>query len=335
MSDYRKLKSLHKNADTSFEIPAAARARADDIYGDHDGAATQRARGSSLPFTLTFPAGTFKELDFSYDTSQRTAWCMMRPMGAPRFTIPLLNELNLLNAKISLAANPAQSSNSRPLFYVIASAAKGIFNLGGDLAYFVERIKARDEEGLRDYAYACVNISFALDNSLDERVITICLVQGDALGGGLEGALSCNVLIAEKGSKMGLPETLFNTFPGMGAYSILMRKIGSVKAQEMMLSGKIYTAEELHEMGLVTVLAEPDRGIEAARDFIANHERKHKLLLAMNKVRRRVQPVTIDELEDVTDIWVETSLNLNEGDLRRMEILVRAQQRRMAAQTIY
>ena len=46
-------------------------------------------------------------------------------------------------------------------------------------------------------------------------LITIALVQGDALGGGFECALSFDVLIAERSAKMGLPEVLFNLFPGM------------------------------------------------------------------------------------------------------------------------
>jgi DSF synthase len=52
---------------------------------------------------------------------------------------------------------------------------------------------------------------------LDRDVTTIALVQGDALGGGFETALSSNVLIAERSAKLGFPEILFNLFPGMGA----------------------------------------------------------------------------------------------------------------------
>ena len=160
-------------------------------------------------------------------------------------------------------------------------------------------------------------------------MLTICVIQGDALGGGLEGALSFNFLIVERNTKLGLPETLFNAFPGMGAYSILSRKIGSVRAREMMMNGDLISAERLHELGLVTVLAEPGRGVEAARDFIAQNQRRYGLHVAMENVRRRVEGVSFQELEDVTNIWVNRAMSLGKGDLRRMELLHAAQVRKM------
>lgn len=51
------------------------------------------------------------------------------------------------------------------------------------------------------------------------------MVQGDAFGGGLEFALSSNILVAEQGTRLGFPEILFNLFPGMGAYTFLYRKV--------------------------------------------------------------------------------------------------------------
>src|SRR3972149_4441233 len=66
---------------------------------------------------------------------------------------------------------------------------------------------------------------------------TISLVQGDALGGGFETALSSDVIIAEQSAAMGLPEVLFNLFPGMGAYSLLTRRIGRGGAAAPLLLG--------------------------------------------------------------------------------------------------
>ena len=58
-------------------------------------------------------------------------------------------------------------------------------------------------------------------------------------------ALSCDMLIAERQAKLGLPEVVFNLFPGMGAYTYLSRRIGSMKAEELIMSGRLYTAEEM------------------------------------------------------------------------------------------
>ena len=53
--------------------------------------------------------------------------------------------------------------------------------------------------------------------------MTVALIQGDAIGGGFEAMLTNDVVIAERTAKFGLPEILFNLFPGMGAHSFLKR----------------------------------------------------------------------------------------------------------------
>ncbi len=97
---------------------------------------------------------------------------------------------------------------------------------------------------------------------------TIALVKGNAMGGDMEAALSANVLVTEKLVKMGLPEVMFNIFPGMGAYQFLNRRLSPVAAEKMILSGKTYTAEDLYEMGVIDVLADEGKGEQAVKDYI-------------------------------------------------------------------
>ena len=101
-------------------------------------------------------------------------------------------------------------------------------------------------------------------------------MQGDALGGGFESALASNVVIAEKGVKMGLPEVLFNLFPGMGAYSLLSRRVGTARAEQMILSGRLYTSDELFEMGVVDILAEKGEGEVEVYKYIKSAKRDLK-----------------------------------------------------------
>jgi DSF synthase len=130
---------------------------------------------------------------------------------------------------------------------------------------------------------------------------------------------------------MGLPEILFNLFPGMGAYSLLSRKLDPARAERMILSGRIYSTPELHEMGLVDVLADDGHGEDAVRHYIARNARRHRVQRSLCEVRRRIHPLTFAELQDVTEMWVEAALRLEEIDLRKMERLMAAQQRRLAA----
>jgi DSF synthase len=119
-------------------------------------------------------------------------------------------------------------------------------------------------------------------------------------------------------------------FPGMGAYSFLSRRLDAQRAEKMILSGKIYTAEELHEMGVVDVLAEDGYGEEAAREYIDRHAYRHNAYRGVFQARRRVNRVTREELIDVVDIWVEATMSLKDADLRKMGRLVAAQDRRVA-----
>ena len=126
---------------------------------------------------------------------------------------------------------------------------------------------------------------------------------------------------------MGLPEVLFNLFPGMGAYSLLGRRIGGKRAEDFILSGRIYTAEELHEIGLVDVVAEDGQGEAALYEYIKKQGRRKNSLNALAQVRQRCNPISYESLIDVTKIWVDAAFRLEDKDLRMMERLVRAQQK--------
>ena len=149
--------------------------------------------------------------------------------------------------------------------------------------------------------------------------------QRDALGGGFEFALSSNVLIAERSAKMGMPEILFNLFPGMGAYSLLSRKIGSALAEKMILGGKLYTAEEMYNLGVVDLLAEDGEGEKAVFEYIKKENRASNGYRAFRQAKHHCNPVTYDELKKITTIWADAALNLNDKDLRMMERLIARQ----------
>ena len=245
----------------------------------------------------------------------------------PCFSERLLHDLKRSQEALRrrLAADP--DPHARVHHLVLASDCD-VFNLGGDLSLFAQLIRDRERGRLLDYARLCVEVAFNLSRLYEDRVHSIAVVQGDALGGGFEAALCCNTIIAEEGVGMGFPEVLFDLFPGMGAYTFLTRRVSATQAERMMLDARIYTAQELHALGVVDYLVPRGEGLEAARNLIHKHQRIGNALRAMNMVRQACRPVSLEELLSVTTGWVDAAMRLNDRALRTMERLIRAQEKR-------
>jgi len=273
----------------------------------------------------------YSQIEVRFDPEHAVAWTYLNPSGIPCFNLGMLNELRAHDAAIE--ANGGRLFHKGDLrqirYYVAASKIENVFNLGGDLALFVQLVKSQDRDALMRYAKLCVDNMHSRTCNYNSPLITISLVQGEAFGGGFETALSSNVIIAERRSRMGMPEILFNLFPGMGAYSLLGRRLGMKRAEDMIFSGRIYTAEELHKMGVVDLLVEDGTGETAVREYIRRNERRRNGMQAVFSCRQHFQPVTYDEMLNITNVWVEAAMRLEEKDLKLMSRLVRSQFRRI------
>lgn len=270
------------------------------------------------------------EYQTEFEPATGTIWGYFRPRGRPCFGLGLLRDIRQHDS--ALAANGGKVEVEGELlparYYVCGSRVPGVFNLGGDLSLFLMLIRSKDREALANYAHLCIdNMLARIQCYHSSHLITISLVQGDALGGGFECALSSDVVIAEEGVTMGLPEILFNMFPGMGACSLLARRIGMHAAENMILSGRMMSTEELHAIGIVDVLAKPGEGEAATRAWIARNWKHHNGAQAVFRARQLVQPITRQELDSVAELWVDAASRLTEKDLRMMGRLVRSQTR--------
>lgn len=283
-----------------------------------------------LSSAFSFHNTTYDQMDVTLDPSQATAWVRFNSASSPSFTPALLHDLLRFESALAqlLAANHPDKAPVK--FVVSASRMAETYNLGGDLGLFAECIRRRDRAALSTYARECCEMVYHGYTAFKLPVVLIGLIQGDALGGGFECALSCGVLVAERRARFGMPEILFNMFPGMGAYSLLSRRVGQIKAEQMILSGKIFTAEELFDIGLVDVLAEDGEGEKAVQDYIARNIKRQSTIQALHDVRRRVGGLDLLELIDVTERWVDEAMKMDDNSLRRMERLRMAQARRMS-----
>ena len=212
--------------------------------------------------------------------------------------------------------------------YVMTSDVPGVFNFGGDLSLFVLLIRARDVESLRLYGRRCIDLVWWMENASKLGVHTTVLVQGDTLGGGLESVMPFHKVIFERSAQAGFPEVLFNLFPGMGAWDFTIRKAGFAVANEMILSGRLYTAEQLQQRALVDMVVEDGEGEAAIEAVLRAVNPRLRGTLAALEARRHAAPITYESLMAIVDQWVETALQLTDRDLRLMERLARAQVRK-------
>jgi DSF synthase len=266
-------------------------------------------------------AGALSQMLVYYERSRRTIWMMMRPTPRPSFNRDLLNEIIRVDQAL-------QDTKLDIEFGVLGSLSKGMFNAGGDLAFFVECIRTGDREALRRYAHLCVDAVYTGYTGHRRNMVTLALVEGAALGGGLESALANHFVLAQKGVKLGFPEIAFNLFPGMGAYSFGARRAGQAATERLILSGEALDANWHLEHGLVDQVFEPGEGIRTARTFIDSLRPKLNGVRAMLRARHRVAPVHYEELVDITDDWVEAAFSIQDKDLAYMERLVTAQTKR-------
>ena len=211
---------------------------------------------------------------------------------------------------------------------VLSSDVEGVFNFGGDLSLFVLLIRARDIDSLKLYGRRCVDMIWWLENAAARSVHTTVLVQGDTLGGGLESVMPFHKVIFERSAQAGFPEVLFNLFPGMGAWNFVVRKAGLAIANEMILSGRLYTSDQLLSRHLVDLVVDDGAGNAAVDEILQAVNPRLRGTLAALEARRMAAPISYESLMQIVDMWTDTAMGLTDRDLRLMERLARAQVRK-------
>jgi len=277
---------------------------------------------------LANPA-TLRQADVEFDAETSTLYWWMKPTPRPCFNGELLAESTDFEGRIeqhkgwiSIEGRERKIENA-----VFGSRTPGVFNLGGDLGFFVQAILRKDRRQLQLYGHACVDNMYRRVAGYNAQVVTYSLVQGKAFGGGFECALASETIVAEESATFSFPEVLFNMFPGMGALTLLGRRIGLSKAEEVIMSGTVFTARQMLELGAVDELAADGAGLEATRYLIKSRQRRRNSFRAMSQAKREFQPVSHREMKAIVEIWVDAALALEHRDLRMMARLARAQDR--------
>lgn len=167
---------------------------------------------------------------------------------------------NALDRALALEFHEALASletSVLPLF--VRSATAGMFVAGTDLREIRDRTLA--ESLARTNARLFQRLA-------DHPAATVAVVDGAALGGGMELALACDIRIATPGSLWGLPEVTLGLVPSAGGLYRLLPLVGESRARELILTGRLMRGEEAHRTGLVQRLAEPEEMEDAVAGLV-------------------------------------------------------------------
>jgi DSF synthase len=271
------------------------------------------------------------QISSEFDPISNAMWMYWHPQPRACFNLKLLQELISWGVSIESSQGKFQYQDQvRSIEYiVVASGVSSVFNLGGDLELFSRLIREQNFSALLHYGQLCVKVLYRNYMAYDLPITTISLIQGLCLGGGFEAALSSDILVAEKSARFGFPEISFNLFPGMGAYSLLSRKVGQQLANEIIAGGHRYTAEELKQLGVVDFVVEDGSGAQAVKDLIAKHKARSNGLQGLSQAKRIMYKLELEELLDIVYVWAERAMHLSDRNLKLMQRFFKSQDQLM------
>ncbi len=154
----------------------------------------------------------------------------------------------------------ALNALSIPLLFEVVNALEG-FDLDNEIGCMVitgnQKAFAAGSDIKEMTEITTVEMYFRDKFSIWDRIRKIkkpiiAAISGYALGGGNELAMNCDMIVAAEGAKFGQPEINLGIIPGAGGTQRLTRAIGKAKSMEAILTGKMYSAKEMYELGLIT-----------------------------------------------------------------------------------
>lgn len=235
-------------------------------------------------------------------TTETGPVCMTITDGVAVVTVdsPPVNAMgrDVLQGLGDVAARIQEDESVRAV--VLTGGGTKAFMAGADIKEF-ERIRA-ERDGMEMHSAWAGGVLAAWAN-LPQPLIAA--VQASAVGGGLEIALTADIILSEPGVKFGLPEVKLGLIPGGGGTQRLPRRIGLQVAMELMLLGAVIDAERAKELGLVNRVSRPGAVLEEARSMaamIARHPR-----VAVQALKRATHEDLTEALVAEREIFLEVA----------------------------
>jgi enoyl-CoA hydratase len=191
---------------------------------------------------------------------QNISWDVADGIGT--LTINRPKQLNALDAatlgEIAGALELAKVQPAEVRALILTGAGEKAFVAGADIAAMAKLGPAEARE-FAALGHRTLNALEALP------VVTIAAVNGFALGGGCELAMACDLIYASEKARFGQPEVNLGLIPGFGGTQRLVRRVGLMRAKEMIFSGEVYDAPTARAAGLCLEVLAPEKLLEHAR----------------------------------------------------------------------
>jgi enoyl-CoA hydratase/carnithine racemase len=187
---------------------------------------------------------------------------------------------------------------------IVASARKSVFSAGGDLRELYATaagVPAKDRPaGVRAFLERIHAVLNAIDTA---PFITIAAVHGACLGGGLELALACDMIIADKMARFAFPELRLGFIPGFGGIPRLKRDLGNAFVRDLLFTGRTVNATRAQAVGLVAQLAGEGEALRIARSTATQITKYDAVTRAAAK--KFIKPIPHEELRREIDLFCE------------------------------
>jgi len=187
---------------------------------------------------------------------------------------------------------------------IIYSARKSVFSAGGDLRELYHQAVSVPEKERPKAIRSFLGRIHAVMNALDAApFVTIAAVHGACLGGGLELALACDMIIADKMARFAFPELRLGFIPGFGGIPRLKRDLGNAVVRDLLFTGRTLNATRAHAVGLVAQLAGEGEALRIARSTAAQVAKYDPVARAAAK--EFMKPIPHEELRCEIEIFCE------------------------------
>jgi enoyl-CoA hydratase/carnithine racemase len=185
---------------------------------------------------------------------------------------------------------------------IITSARPGGFCAGADLKELYQNAlplpRKQRSDGIRTFLQRIHRVANAIDAA---PFVTLAAVHGLCMGGGLELALICDLIVADKMARFGFPELRLGLIPGFGGIPRLRRDVGNSFVRDLLLTGRTVKAEAAQQAGLVSHLAGEGYALQVARSMaqqITKFDAETRVA-----AKKFIKPIPYQELREEIDLF--------------------------------